>query len=426
MTDIIKNREWKTVNLEDGNSFQILSGLWTGKKPPFSKAIVIRNTNFSNNGRVDHSKIAVLDVETKQLENRELQNQDIIVERSGGGPKQPVGRVVLFEKVIDEMPYSFSNFTSVIRVKDKKRYDPIFVFYYLYNFYREGKTDKLQRRTTGIRNLDFNSYKKSVILPDISISKQREVAKVLTTTQGAIAGQEELIEKQKKLKKSMMQYLFTHGTKNEPTKITGIGEIPVGWKISNIGNFCEVKGGKRLPKGEELVSINTGLPYIRVTDFSNNSVNLDNIRYLKPETQKSISRYTISSKDIYISIAGSIGFVGIIPNELENANLTENAAKICLNTEKINQQFLMYWLNSDSVQKDIKSQTVKNAQPKLALSRIQKLPCVVPNYQEQEKISKTIDSINEKIESAQSELSVYQKLFKTLLHEFMSGERRVL
>jgi len=220
-------------------------------------------------------------------------------------------------------------------------------------------------------------------------------------------------------------YLFTHGTKGEKTKIAEIGEVPESWRITTVGDFCDVKGGKRLPKGQKLTAVNTGLPYIRVTDLSENGVDISNIQYLKPETQKTISRYTISTTDIYISIAGSIGFVGIIPYQLEGANLTENAAKLVLKTNKIQQKFLMYWLAGDQVQRDVKSQTVKNAQPKLALARIQKLLCVLPIIEEQKQISDTIDAIVLHIENAQSKLTVYQNLFKILLHELISGSRRL-
>ena len=50
-----------------GDLCNTISGLWTGKKPPFEKATVIRNTNFTKDCNLDLSNVAVLDVETKQL-----------------------------------------------------------------------------------------------------------------------------------------------------------------------------------------------------------------------------------------------------------------------------------------------------------------------------------------------------------------------
>ena len=126
--------------------FDTLNGLWTGKKNPFVEAGVIRNTNFTPSGAIDYSNIAYLEVEAKQLLKRRLEAGDIILERSGGGPKQPVGRVVFFDR--EDGDFSFSNFTSAIRVKDKTKFDPRFVFYGLMELYQSGKTEDLQRRTT--------------------------------------------------------------------------------------------------------------------------------------------------------------------------------------------------------------------------------------------------------------------------------------
>src|SRR5882724_7847363 len=97
----------KRINLLDDSIFAAGGGLWTGKKGPFVSAAVIRNTNFTGSGRVDYSDVAVLQVEEKQLSSRRLSPGDIIIERSGGGPSQPVGRVVFFER--DDGVFSHSN-----------------------------------------------------------------------------------------------------------------------------------------------------------------------------------------------------------------------------------------------------------------------------------------------------------------------------
>jgi type I restriction enzyme S subunit len=160
--------------LEDCCTFH--NGLWTGKKPPFETATVIRNTNFTADGTIDLSDVAVLEVEAKQLSKRRLLKGDIIIEKSGGGPKQPVGRVVLFD--IDEGVYSFSNFTSVIRVKDQNQLDPRYLHRVLYWWYVDGRTEPLQRRSTGIRNLDFSAYQ-CLEVPIPPLEEQKRIVAVL-------------------------------------------------------------------------------------------------------------------------------------------------------------------------------------------------------------------------------------------------------
>ena len=79
---------WKEyIKLENPEYFEFGNGLWKGKKPPYISVIVIRNTNFTDSGKIDYSNIAVLEVEKRQFEKRKLIKGDIIIERSGGGPK---------------------------------------------------------------------------------------------------------------------------------------------------------------------------------------------------------------------------------------------------------------------------------------------------------------------------------------------------
>ena len=151
-----------------------------------------------------------------------------------------------------------------------------------------------------------------------------------------------------------------------------------------IGEFGKVKGGKRLPKGETYADHETRHPYIRVVDMVNHSVNIPALVYLTEATQEKISRYTISSKDIYISIAGTIGQVGAIPESIDGANLTENAAKIVLNNDApVDRDYLIWYLSLPAGAKQIEDKTMHTTQPKLALYRIEEIEVLIPQIDEQ-------------------------------------------
>jgi len=165
---------WKTKTLEEVCQFS--NGLWKGEKPPFVKVGVIRNTNFTKDGTLDDSGIAYLDVEAKKLEKRRLQFGDIILEKSGGGPKQPVGRVALFNK--EDGDFSFSNFTAALRVLDPDDLDFRFVHKFLHWIYVSGVTEGMQSNSTGIRNLDGDAYK-TIEISFPSLPEQQRIVGLL-------------------------------------------------------------------------------------------------------------------------------------------------------------------------------------------------------------------------------------------------------
>ena len=145
---------WTAIIL--GDLCFTINGLWKGKKPPFVNVGVIRNANFTKDCKLDYSNIAYLEVETKQYEKRKLQYGDIIVEKSGGSDNQPVGRTILFEKTDGD--YSFSNFTSVLRICDGYPALPEYLNMYLQAVYQTGITKRMQTQTTGIHNLIFDQF----------------------------------------------------------------------------------------------------------------------------------------------------------------------------------------------------------------------------------------------------------------------------
>ena len=259
-----------------------------------------------------------------------------------------------------------------------------------------------------------------------TLPEQKKIAHVLSTVQRAIKAQERIIQTTTELKKALMHKLFTEGLRNEPQKQTEIGPVPESWEVATVGDVTTVKGGKRLSKGHKLVERDTGFPYIRVTDFTDFSVDVRGLRFLTEEAQRPISRYIINRNDVFISIAGSIGLTGMIPPTLDGANLTENAARLIPNdSSQLYPRFLMYWLASHHCQAEIKAQTVKNAQPKLALVRIKSLKVPLPKYDEQVDITRALNLAGCKAENARAKRDQLQDLFRNLLHELMTAKTRI-
>lgn len=173
-----------------------------------------------------------------------------------------------------------------------------------------------------------------------------------------------------------------------------------------IESLAEVKGGKRLPKGEKLSDEVTDHPYIRVADFTEKgTIDLSGIKYISKEIHSQIKRYVISKHDLYISIAGTIGKTGFVPPELDGANLTENAAKLVIkDRQRLDLSYLyLFTLTSDfSAQAGLATKTV--AQPKLALTRLGKIEIPMCSLKEQKSLVTTIETLKNKIHDAEEAL----------------------
>lgn len=187
--------------------------------------------------------------------------------------------------------------------------------------------------------------------------------------------------------------------------------VPKNWKWVKLKVIADIKGGKRLPKGHQLTDERTDFPYIRVSDFDNGSIDINSVKYINQDTASKIARYTISVEDVYISIAGTIGKTGIIPNMLDGAYLTENAAKITNIRASFN-KFLYFYLNSPILMDQVNQSIVSTSQPKLALFRIENFNIALPPINEQKRITKRIEHLFSKIDQAKQLIEEVKESFE--------------
>ena len=168
-------------------------------------------------------------------------------------------------------------------------------------------------------------------------------------------------------------------------------DVPDGWSWCRLKEVCELKGGKRIPAGLSATKEKTNHIYIRVTDMQNNSISDADLVYITDDIFEKIQRYTINKDDLYLTIAGTIGRVGEVPEIFDGMNLTENALK--LTNISICKKYLMQILNTKLVQDYFESTYHQVAMPKLSLINASKTIIPVPPLDEQQKIVNEIDNV---------------------------------
>lgn len=192
---------------------------------------------------------------------------------------------------------------------------------------------------------------------------------------------------------------------------------------AELGSLAEVKGGKRLPKGVNLVTTPNQHPYIRVRDLNNTVfASLSNdYEYVDDETQQSISRYTVSTGDLLISIVGTIGLTAIVDHTLNKANLTENCVKLT-NIKNVTPEYLLLFLRSLQGVEAISKGTVGAVQLKLPIKNIQSVTVPLLCDEELQPLQETLSAIFSQISANIVEMKQLADIRDTLLPKLMSGE----
>lgn len=208
-------------------------------------------------------------------------------------------------------------------------------------------------------------------------------------------------------------------------KMTDVGVIPEDWEVKKIEpDLGRVKSGKRLPLGYFVIPNKNNHPYIRVIDMNMGYIDTSSIMYVPEEAYNYIEQYIITKDDIYISVAGTLGLIGKIPEYLDGANLTENANRI---TEiKCDRDYLMYWLMSGYIQDCIKDSQTLGAQPKLAVYQIRDFLVALPqSVGEQQAIADALTKVDNLIMSLSKVIEKKKLIKKGTMQKLLSGEVRL-
>jgi type I restriction enzyme S subunit len=218
---------WRWVRL--GEVVTYVNGVW-GKR--YSGGVpVLRSTNFTDEGQLNFSEVARIHLSQKQVQKAVLKDGDILLERSGGGPTKPVGRVCIFTQPKGGQAFCFGNFVTVLRPTTQELNNR-YLFHFLRWFHLSGQTERLQTQTTNIRNLRFKEYLGSVI-PLPPLAEQRHIVARIEELMDRVREAKRLRQQAKEDADRLMQ-----ATLAEVFPRPG-AELPEGWRWVRLGEVGE-------------------------------------------------------------------------------------------------------------------------------------------------------------------------------------------
>lgn len=411
------------VQLNDTSHFQLISGLWKGERAPLKPAKVLRATNFGGDGLINFGDVVEVNVEERLFPMRQLLPGDIVVERSGGGPRQPVGRVALFNPP-DEQPYFSSNFTTALRIRDQATLDPSYAALHLHALYLDGATETLQRGTTGIRNLDWQEYLQLEI-PLRPIEEQKWIARLIAGVRTAYRVEGDLLGVLGDLKRATMTSLFTRGLRDGAQKETEFGPVPTSWILEVLDRCATVQTGAA--KGRHLAEVETiEVPYLRVANVQDGHLDLTEMKRIKIRRSE-LDRYRLKVGDVVLTEGGDFDKLGrgfIWRGELETCIHQNHVFAVRPDTAHLLPEFFAYLAQSAYG----KAYFLKVAHKTTNLAcinstKLKAFPVIYPrDLDEQREIVAILEAIDHKIALHQQKRAVLQELFKSLLHKLVTDE----
>lgn len=384
------NWEYKKL----GDICQTISGLWTGKNPPFVNVGVIRNTNFTKQCTLNPDNIFYTDVEVKAFAKRKLQKGDIIIEKSGGSEKQPVGRPILF---LLDGEFSFSNFTATLRLKDKS-ISSIFLHKSLTSLYFNGVTRKLQSRTTGLFNLNWKEYL-NLRIPVPPLEVQEQIVAELDKINETIEDCRELLRNLDALAQSLFYDFFGDPAIN-----------PKGWRIYKIKDICSVNPTKR----EIRIPTSSEISFLPMEDLPINA------RYFTPIKVKTLNEvqnsYTyFSGEDVLfakVTPCFENGKAGIPVNLINNIGFGSSELFVLRpNFQIINREYIYSFIRTNHfVSEAIKKLSGTSGLRRVPRTVVENFQIPVPPLELQEKFAERIERIEAQKEAVESTIAELQTL----------------
>lgn len=367
---------WKWSNLKkislnpeegllDGN--WVLSSDMTNKK----EVRLIQLADIGINKFLDVSERYVTKDRAKELHARWVESGDILIARM----PDPIGRACIVPDL--GSPLITAVDVSILKI-DNTLADKLYITYYLNSQIFMNKALSLSSGSTRKRVSRKKLELISILLPPLLVQQQ------IVSKLDAQMAQIEIMKKEAEKEKKASEIILDSFLKS-------MIDIKDTTKEDILDRLVYVKGGKRLPAGHRLTNKETDHPYIRVVDFRNQTINESDLQYLEDDTYEYIKNYIINKDDIYLSIAGSIGFTGTIPEHLNGANLTENAVRLIIKDNNIiSKEYLSFFLNSELGQTQIRTRINQVGQPKLAIERLKTIKVKYPLKIEQKEIVEKI------------------------------------
>ncbi|MBI4639369.1 MAG: restriction endonuclease subunit S [Candidatus Tectomicrobia bacterium] len=308
--------------------------------------------------------------------------------------------------------------------------DPAFLYYSLLTADFIAKLAELERGVSYPAVTDNNVFDQRIAVPPLY--DQRAIAWVLGRIQVAVEAQEKIIATLRQLKQAVMAKLFREGLRHHSDRVEHpiFGFVPNSWTTCTLGILCGQGEGtiQTGPFGSQLHASDykeSGIPVVNPTHIADNRIIHKDLPRISKKDYQRLSRHILRQGDILFARRGEIGRHALV-TEQENEWLCGTGCFLVrIQNPDVDNAFLSLFLYYKPCQLWLESHAAGSIMPNLNTTILNAIPIVLPTIDEQHEIAHILRTIDDKLTNAEKKRDALQALFKTMLHQLMTGQIRV-
>jgi type I restriction enzyme S subunit len=406
-----------------------LSGDWGDDEGEVMLA-VLRSTNFTDSANLDVTDVARRGFTGAKAAQIQVQPNDILVERSGGGPNQPVGRVAM---VRGPMPGTgFANFVQALR-PNAATISPELLLWVLHQLNRSGFVERLQHQTTQMRNLDLRDYLKVLLPVPTDPAEQACIGETLKAADGHICAIEEQIREAERVKRSLVEQGTTVGLRaGVATKATNRYrydfEVNAAWDQVELRTLKpQIDYGTNEPSND----YRAGVPVIAIPQVLASRFALSELPFAEVSTQEKESLELKPHDVLLVRTNGNPSYIGrstVIPEGVLDT-LTIFASyliRIRVDERRLRGAFLNYVLQSQTGRRQ--SNCLANTSAgnfNLGARSLSRFLIPLPKAEEQDDIVAALNASDDLVLDLRKQLAAARRVKQSLLQNLLTGKIRL-
>jgi len=417
----------------DGKPLRLLlnanyPGDWGEERGP-QMTRVLRSTNLTSDGRLDLNDVALRALPLAKAALLAPRKHDILLERSGGGPGQPVGRVGFVDA--DMLDHGFSNFLHLLR-PNTEQIDARFLGWVLHQINRTGRVVRLEQQTTQMRNLHLRDYL-SMPLPVPPHDEQVAIARILDAVDAALERIRVAVERARELKRACLRRVFHDALGETAYADRPRKKLPRGWALVPTQRLLAEDPKNGL--SPESSAQPPGIPSFSIAAIRDGRVDLEtreHFKYARVEGRYA-ERYRLRRGDVLVvrgnanpDLVGTAGMVDRFPDGCIYPDITMRLAFRTVGGPTVSGAFaVLAWNHAIVHNQVLRRAKTSNGTLKINSRDVNQIIMPVPPDQEQAEICSTVGAVDGLIDALSAVGRAQQELKKSLMHDLLTGRVRV-